>query len=377
MRFFAQNILLGIFFTLPFFAFAQTATTTQADPSAADREKAFAESSRVLNNFLNDQMKAVPKTSDIRANAVRDFLEITTSPRYPGPLEMVQVSIQSYLTDLNKATITWTLDGKVMDRGVGRKTFSFKNSPSGKLTRLSISITTNTGETTVKSLSWNPVGITTLWEADTYTPPFYRGKPLLSPQARVRAIAIPDNTGAQGALGAGNFVYTWEQNGEVAAESSGYGKNSFSFVGPKPYDTADVRVRTSSIDDTIKSEARIKLSLTNPFILFYEDHPLLGVLHSTSLLPSLTLSKKEFSVSAEPYFFSNEASEVSTIKYDWRLNNRAIQNPGRVVTLRNERGEKGDSLLTLSMQGLKQTFQTGGQSLLIHFTTNESSRPTF
>lgn len=372
---------LILFFILPLFSFAQTVATTtadQPDPIDIAREKAHAESARLLQNFLSDQMKKIPSAADIRTNSIRDYLDIKTTPKNPGPSEKVTVSVESYLTDLNKATISWSLDGKTVERSVGKKTFSFQNGPSGKTTRLAISIVTNTGESIVKELSWNPVGLTILWQADTYTPPFYRGKALLSAQANVRAVAIPDNTGGQNALSAGSLVYVWEKDGTNVSEASGYGKNSFSFLGPKPYESANVKVRASSINDTVSAETRIDVSLSQPFILFYEKHPLLGVWYNRPFGTDITLNRKEFSISAEPFFFSNETSDTPTLRYDWAVNGNAVQNYGHTIVLRNDAGTKGDSVISLAMRGLRQTFQSGSQELRVHFMGEESaSRPTF
>lgn len=377
---FLRFIVVSILFTLPFFAFAQFSTSTAEQQDVLDtaRENARLESQRLLDDFLKSNMKLIPTEADIRASAIRDQMEIKTYPKNPGPNENIKISIESYISDLNKATISWSLNGKVISSGIGKTVFNFQNGPSGKTTHLTISVVTNGGDYVKKELSWNPVGITIMWEADTYTPPFYRGKALLTPQARVKAVALPDNTGSQNALSAGNLVYVWEKDGTNISEASGYGKNSFSFVGPKPYGDAKIKVRASSVNDAIESETRVDLALSKPFILFYEKHPLLGVWYNRPFETDISLNRKEFSISAEPYFFSNETSEIPTLKYNWSVNGKAVQNYGRTITLRNETGESGTSAVVLAMNGTKQTFQSASQKLNIYFTGEETaSRPTF
>ena len=313
----------------------------------------------------------------MQANAIRDYLEVKTVPQNPNPDETVRVSIESYLSDLNKAMIVWSLDGKTASQGIGKKTFSFQNGPSGKTTRLAISITTNAGDVVVKELSWNPLGITVLWEADTYVPPFYKGKALPTAQANVRAVALPNNTSGQNALAAGNFVYVWEKDGTVVSDASGYAKNFFTFAAPKPYGDAYVKVRVSSTNDAIKSETRVDIPLFQPFILFYEKHPLLGVWYNRPFGTDITLNRREFSMSAEPFFFSNERSDAPTLKYDWSTNGNAVQNYGHTITLRNDIGGKGDSSISLAMRNFRQTFQSANQALMVHFTEDTGTRPTF
>ena len=45
-------------------------------------------------------------------------------PRNPGPGDEIYVSLTSYTTDINSAKITWRVNGKTIDEGTGKKTFS-------------------------------------------------------------------------------------------------------------------------------------------------------------------------------------------------------------------------------------------------------------
>lgn len=369
--------LLGGILCVPLFAFAQTSTTT-ATSTAEQPVDPTAVFQNQIDQLILNRINLLPKLEDIRKNAISDNLDVQINPKNPGPNEKVAIKIASFLSDMNKATISWALNGRVVLQGIGKTSFSFQNGASGKTTQLTLSILTNGGESITKDFSWTPVGVTLFWEADTYTPPFYRGKALLSPQAKVKVIATPDNTGTQDALSAGNLVYVWEKEGSVISDASGYGKNSFSFVGPKPYDETNIKVRVSSVDDTMKSEARVYLSLSNPFILFYDKQPLLGVLYNHPFSSTLSLAKKEFSIIAEPYFFSNERGETQTLQYIWSVNGKQVQNYGRGITLRNETGLKGISAVSLSMRGTQQSFQRASQGVVVNFTDSSAvNRPTF
>ncbi len=341
---------------IPFFSFAQT-----VDKS-------------IIDDFVKESF---PTEGELFSNSIGNLLDVSTSPSNPGPNEIVQITIESYLSDLDKATISWSVNGRAASYGIGKTSFSFKNGGSGETTKVTISIITNTGERVTKELVFNPVGVTVLWEANTYTPPFYKGKPLMSPQAWVRAIAIPDIIDDQNSSSAQNLVYVWKKNGTAIPEASGYGKSSYSFFGPKPGRELGLRVAVSSIDDSIQSELRVDIPLTTPFILFYEKHPLLGALNNHPLGGKITLTKKEVTVTAEPYFFSNESSGSPWISYVWSLNGTSITNPGRTVTLRNEQASVGASELALVMRNTKLLFQSASRSLTINFVADESARPNF
>jgi hypothetical protein len=116
--------------------------------------------------------------------------------------------------------------------------------------------------------------------------------------------------------------------------------------------------------------------LVNPFIVFYEKHPLEGVRYGHPL-GTFTLPEKEVALRAEPYFFSNERSDV-TLLYQWSLNGKHIQNQGRTITLRNDKGLQGNSIITLAMRGTKKTFQSGSKSVTLRFAKTEPvERPKF
>lgn len=364
LRFLVVSTIFSLPFLVPLFAFAQT-----------DSNQSYQD---IISKLMQEQKDRLVQAGEIQKTAVDRYLDVKISPQTPAPSVPVRISVESYLTDLYKANISWSLNGKVLERGLGKTSFSFQNGPSGEATVVSLKIISNTGEVVNKDFSFSPVGITTMWEADTYTPPFYKGKPLLTPQAGVRIVAIPDNVGAESALGAGKLVYTWRKDDYVDATASGYGKNVFSFVGPKPLTNTKITLSASTLDDTAQSEMRIYLPQIRPLILFYEKDPLLGVLYNKPLGAEYTLDKKEVSLVAEPFYFSNERGEAQTLKYNWSVNNGDVQNYGRDITLRNEKGAKGTSVVSLAMRGVVQTFQTANKEIRLNFTEGPAtSRPTF
>lgn len=381
-----STLFCGILCT-PLFVFAQVpqmtpeqiaanqTATNSAEAQEAETKKLQQQITKYesdLQKLIEEKTKQILTPAEIEKKAIGDYLDIKVNPKSPGPNEPVRITIESYLSDLQKATMEWSLNGKVVSRGIARTVFNFQNGPSGKPTVVSVTITTNMGKVITKEFSFSPVGVTILWEADTYTPPFYKGKALMVPQARVRVAAVPD-TASTGTLGAGNLVYTWEKDGTVYTSASGYGKNVFSFVGPIPLTQTNVRVTVSSMDDTMNSEMRVYVPLSRPLILFYEKHPLLGILYNKPLSTEFSLDKKEFSISAEPYFFSNEDSETPTIKYGWAVNGSSVQNYGREITLRNDAGIKGDSAVSLAMRGINRTFQNASRDLKVHFADEGGS----
>lgn len=365
--------LLGGILIAPLFVFAQTQPATTTPPGIYDPQNV----EDLINKLISEQ---IPKTQNVRTTALTNYLDVKTTPSNPGPKQAINVTIESYLTDLDKATITWSLNGKVVSSGQGKRVFNFQNGDNGETTRLSVSIKTSEGDSFNKQFSWRPIGVTVLWEAGTYTPPFYRGKALLTPQAQVKMVALPDiTTGLKNALDAGNLAYVWKKDGSVVSSASGYGKNVFIFPGPKPFANSKISVLASSSDNTTQSETRVGLTLSQPFILFYEKDPLFGTWYNHPINSTFNLNKKEFSISAEPYFFSKEDSDYQILNYNWSLNSRKVQNDSKYITLRNNTGVQGTSAVSLSVSNSKQTFQAANNSFGVNFISNENlgGRPSF
>ena len=351
---------------LPVFVFAQATSTTGRT----------AEEDQIIKS-LQDQVSNLLSPKSIRQNAIAEYLKVLISPRSPKPGETVRVNIESYLSDLSKATITWSVNGKVVEKGIDKTSFSFKVGPSGGTTRLGMLVETNEGEEVYKEYSFNPLGLTILWEANTYTPPFYKGKPLATYQSRVRAVVIPDAVKTSGAFDTNTLSYTWKQNGYAVPEVSGYGKNSYTFMAPRPYEETRIGVSASPLKEGARSEFALNLPITNPLLFFYEVHPLLGVRYERPLGSEVALTQKDISLRAEPFFFSTGENGEESISYTWALNGKTIINPGRSITLRNTEGVKGESRLSLGMYGIKKTFQSASQAIRLKFGEESLTAPTF
>lgn len=372
-------LIITTFLLVPLLVGAQTATSSLSSTlqSLLTSPSLTTEQKQEMESLQNQAIKLLSPKS-IRQNAIGDYLKVQISPQNPKPGETVRVTAESFLSDLSKATISWSVNGKVIERGIGKTAFSFQTGASGATTRLGILILTNDGEEIFKEYGFNPLGLTILWEADTYTPPFYKGKPLATYQSRIRAIAVPDSANAKGAFDAGALSYVWRQNGYAVSGASGFGKNSFTFTAPRPYEQMKIGVSASPIDNSASSEFNVSLPMAQPFILFYKDDPLLGVRYEEPLGKEFNLAQKDLAIRAEPYFFSNERGDVSLFSSTWELNGKPVANQSRTIALKNTEGvAAGSASLSFGMTGTRKTFQAASQSLRIKFNPEESAAPSF
>ncbi len=336
--------LEGVFSTLP------TSTRAQAEQD--------------ITNALSN----LPSAEQTRNDALADLLEINASPATPGPFEKVSLDIISYLTDLNRADILWYINDRLQTRGTGNTLFSFTTEDVGSTSRIDVVINTAEDIRITKQIIFRPAGVDFMWEALTYTPPFYKGKALLSAESPVKIVAMPQFVTSSGTtLSSKELVYLWTEDDEAKGAESGYGKNVFITRGPIPFWDQPIEVEVSSLGNTLKVKEKIELSIVPTKVLFYEDSPLEGVSYEQVIQDERVLSKSELTVRAEPYFFSNIDRDLDNITYEWTINNTRLSTNKPTATFRPSEGQTGISRITLGIKNLAGIYQRAQDSFIINF----------
>lgn len=303
-----------------------------------------------------------------QSGSIEQNLSIEVIPQAPEPGEEVSISVESFITDLNRATITWLVGGITHTKGTGVKKITVVAAPLGGETRISLFITTEEGVSIEKTIILQPALVDIVLEAKTYTPPFYKGKALFTAESTVVLTALPQLIVSGGsALNPTGLVYTWKRNGRVLSDISGFGKQSITLVGPTRFQNTRVSVEVSSFGKSLKAKKTIFLSPRSPEVLLYEKHPLRGILYNKALSGTFTLTEQEVSLRAEPYFFSLEDLEAELF-FEWSLNGKVIQteDPQKEVTFRQTEGE-GLANLKLDLINFNKLFQDASRSLRLQF----------
>ena len=310
------------------------------------------------------------------ADAAPQDIRIAVRPSSPAPGEIVSVSLESYVTDLNRANIIWSVNGKVVEQGRGIKSIETPAATLGKATVISISVSTIDMGVVEKSLSIRPAGVVLLWQASSYTPPFYRGKALAPSETRLTAVAIPNMVNRSGQrLRNDEIVFTWRRNGSVVGSQSGTGKNSFSFEnGRLPGDEPLVEAELSAPGENLSAYGQLVVPMTAPSIVFYKNHPLRGILLEKALLSPFTLTESEITLIAYPYYKEGLRIGDDSTAYEWRVNNETARGTGQSneLTLRAP-GGSGSALISFGFQNLSKLFESAVQTLTINFGSD--SRP--
>jgi len=289
-------------------------------------------------------------------------LEIT--PAYPKTNEQVYAAVSTYTTDLDNARISWMLNGEVVSEGIGKKNFSFKTGNSEFQMTLEVKIETISGSTIDKKIIIAPTDVDMLWEAyDSYVPPFYKGKTLVSTEGMVKIVAFPSTQNPAG------FSYKWKLDGKLKPDSSGYEKNYFVYKNSYLEDSNSVEVAISDIFGSGIGQGTTTVKLGQPKVLFYQKDPILGTRWERALSNGFTLNTSGDTLVAEPYFLYPKNLTASNLTFDWFLNGEKVeaQIPINTLSVKTVSGQSGNATVKIIINNNKALFGEIQKQLNVSF----------
>ncbi|MAZ67264.1 hypothetical protein CL652_00645 [bacterium] len=267
-----------------------------------------------------------PSTSHAQLLDNLNSVEITLSPEYPKPGQIVQASVFLASENVRTATIVWLLDDEIQQEGAGDDTFRFVAGGVGVPQALGVLVKMPSGQVFAKTLRVIPAEVTLVWEADTYTPPFYKGRSLYSSGSIIRAEAIPNFVDEEGRVYTSpELLYTWSKNGTVLGKMSGIASNAIVVEGPKFFGNFILSVEVSTPDGTQISQSAARIETVDPVIKVYERDPLVGVLYHNAIGSGYSFSgTSQFEVQAEPYFMDTPYPNNDSLRYSWSINGSKV-----------------------------------------------------
>lgn len=294
-------------------------------------------------------------------------LIITSDTKYPQPNQQITLRSEYYLSDTNRATVTWYENGSLKQQGIGQTEFVFTVGDVGETTTIRTVLTTQEGVTLSQTRSFTPASLTLVWQADTYTPPFYKGKALASSASPLRIVAIPHfQTGGGAVLDPDTLYYEWNLNGQTLNNGSGQGVQHIDIIGVSNFGETNISVTVTSPGKSLSQKATLSIPLTRPDIVFYQFDPLLGALYQRALSNPAVFEGTSLSIKAEPYFVRNTTKEAGFFR--WSGDNETLSsNPSdsSVVSLEKTRGSTGRTTLRAFFETLTQGFGTLEKTITI------------
>lgn len=308
------------------------------------------------------------------AAGVGDFskgsFNVKLTPETPAPSQEVTAEVISNAINANSVPITWILNGKTTLQGIGKKTFTFTTSKAGVLTSLRVEVTTGEFGVVSKDIEIQPSDVDILWETDTYTPPFYRGKALPSSQSFIKMIGIP-HFGLQGReVDSSDLIYRWKKTYVPNPNDAGRGKNVYIFRGGYTFNDDIIETTVSTADGSISFGIKTKVPIREPKVILYEDKPTEGVRYENALMKSLVMRNKEVVLRAEPFFFSVKDADHNDAIFTWSIDGKKYDSSlGKKseFTLRKPGSGSGSVGVSVKIENRERDFQTASKNILLSY----------
>lgn len=305
-------------------------------------------------------------------------LVLVKSVESPKPGQDISISLRNYAIDLDTATIIWRVDGVEKKRGVGQKSFTTKAPAIGKNSTVTAVVVTTDSDTYSGDILLGSGSMDIIVESAGYTPPFFLGKIPLAYENIVKVVAMPhlaDSSGKE--FDPDTLIYTWEKDGSVRGDLSGYGKRSITFTGSSIPSPVILTVTAKTRDGLHQAKEYKTLTYSQPFIKFYSNDPLYGPLFNRELSGTKYINKeKELGILAVPYGFDKPVNSVGKLSFQWKIDGsiKSNLNNNESIIVRSPEGAAGTSGISFKITNSIKTLQTGQSAFSVSFgdsgTTN-------
>lgn len=208
-----------------------------------------------------------------------------------------------------------------------------------------------------------------LWQGNTYTPPFYKGKTLWSNQSMITLWALPQGLGDPAKLN-----YKWTKGGTVLGGPkgvNGVGKNRLSFTDsvlgrPQTIKVDIVSTPAADGSEEVLASASVYVEPIPPTLVIYENNPLYGFMFHKEAVGTFNLQEKEVTFTAFPFFFSTSNRINADLSYKWNSNSGEAETRNS-VTYRSPDNGSGTSQIQASISNRDKILQSASRNFLIQF----------
>lgn len=332
--------------------------------------------SRFITLFFCLSLVCTPLFTYGQIGITESDVSVGLSPENPRPLQPVTATIETYAFNLDTSNTRWFVNNQLAQEGKGLKTLTFQVGNLGQQTNLRIVIDSPSGQI-VKNIPIIPSNVSIIWEADTYTPPFFKGKALFSHQSVIKFLAQPELVVSGRTLNPSTLTYTWTKDGTVLGSQSGYGKQTLTLVGSIISRSMRIMVEVRDPTTGISGSHVVTVNPVDPEISLYKVDPLYGVQYNTSIKNKISLTAKEVTLEAVPYFFSAPGGVLySNLSYNWNINGITIpdgQNIHRRV-FRTVGDEAGSSNIGIKIMHEDKILQFRSFNTTVDFLPGNSNQ---
>lgn len=304
---------------------------------------------------------------ETRATSINILVNV--APENPAPGENVDITLKSYVSNLDIVLISWSVNGKNVSSGIGKKSFSLNAPSAGGETNVIVTVSLPDGAVDTKIVIRPSVMVLLYQAMDSYTPPFYKGKALPSPDSLVKVVALPEVKSGSNLVNPKKMTYSWRQDYTNNQNGSGYGKNTFTYINDYLENSNNVAVNASTTDQKYSSTSNIDIGIKEPKIVFYKNDAKLGTIWEQALADGHKIIGDEV-LEAAPYFISPSNIKTPTLTWDWFINDNMINTPiyrKNTLPLQAQTGTSGTSKIRLEINNIDKIFENAVKEINVNF----------
>lgn len=288
-------------------------------------------------------------------------ISIIAIPENPKPGETVTLEAISYGADLNQASLIWKYNDKTIASGIGRTKITLTAPTTNSSGFISLSVGGAGFQQTQIGYTLRSASVDLLWEAiDSYTPPFYKGKALLSKNALVRVTAIQTRSAPK------NLSFEWSRNDSAVPAYSGYNKNALIFKNETLKN--EERVSVTASGGLFSGSKNLSLLPGKPTILMYQKKE--GFIdYARGYTDDFETADPGITLRFEPYFFSIPRGGISKdLSFDIENNGTSLygEKEQNEISLSNP-GSRQKSVLRVSVSTILYSLQNAVRSFSVSF----------
>ncbi len=317
----------------------------------------------LLSFFVITENTATAQTKGLGPNAAI----IKMTPKNPLPGNKIRLSLYATSFDTDVSLITWFINGKIVQQAYSKTSYEFTAGEVGSTDVIDVRIEEGGKVATArKVLRVSDIDI--IWEGNTYTPPFYKGRSLKSPGSSVNIVAIPRVIKSNGVFyKKDELSYVWRINYSTAPYKKGRGVDSVTIQDKKPFGDFSVTVQVKDPTGSVRAIKKIKIPSTQPKLLLYEDNPLIGINYDNAVKNSYGIYGRDATFVAEPYYMNTPSRTDPSLKYTWSVLGTEYTTPGSLTFGPGENSVSGTASLSLVVQNSKFWLQNARSNVQIDF----------
>lgn len=304
-----------------------------------------------------------------------DLVTFSTTPKTPGANTSVLIRMESFAVNLSSAKILWYVNKNLIKESVADTSLKVSTGDFGEETIIDVVIITANGNSYNKQFILAPAEVDVLWEAQTYTPPFYKGKAMPTYKSMVKVTAVPRFKSLSS--DPSEYFYTWTYK-QTLNIGKALGKNSvivpMGFAGaPIP-----VNVEVSLPGTNWKGERYLSIPVFVPKLVMYEQSSLLGISYHHALPKIVETNGTQFTLHVAPYFFSSDDVYAGNIAFKWYADRRVMPSDQAYLNATLEKtGKETDTetkSVTLSIQNPNRILQSASTQVTVSFTPEDNTQ---